>query len=86
MKFLMPQTKIQSRVVVLGAGVVGLTTAIALLESGFHVTIVAEHLPGSFHPDYTSPWAGAIWRSFSDESDPMGLGTREMGHTKPTRK
>ncbi|CAG8527878.1 8719_t:CDS:1 [Ambispora gerdemannii] len=52
-------------VVVIGAGVSGLTTATLLLkqEKGYHVTIVAKHFPGELTGEYTSPWAGANWRS-----------------------
>ncbi|KAF8600605.1 nucleotide-binding domain-containing protein [Ceratobasidium sp. AG-I] len=47
-------------VTVLGAGVVGLSTAIRLLEKKFDVNIIAEFLPGDKKTiEYTSPWAGA---------------------------
>ncbi|KAH8817600.1 D-amino-acid oxidase [Flagelloscypha sp. PMI_526] len=48
-------------VVVLGAGVVGLTTAIQLQETGrYNVTIIAETLPTDPKTiTYTSQWAGA---------------------------
>ncbi|ORY15113.1 FAD dependent oxidoreductase [Clohesyomyces aquaticus] len=52
-------------VIVLGAGVVGLQTAVSLLEDGHKVTIVTEHFPGDESIEYTSPWAGAIWRTHS---------------------
>jgi D-amino-acid oxidase len=45
------------RVLVIGAGVCGLTAAICLAEAGFDVTIRAARLP----PDTTSVAAGAIW-------------------------
>jgi D-amino-acid oxidase len=45
------------RVVVIGAGVIGLTTALCLLRRGFAVTIVADR----FTPDVTSIVAGALW-------------------------
>ena len=47
-------------VVVLGAGVVGLSTALAILRSrpGARVVVVAE----DFTPDTTSDGAGALWR------------------------
>ena len=44
-------------VLVVGAGVSGLTTAICLAESGLAVSIHADRLP----PDTTSAVAGAIW-------------------------
>ncbi len=44
-------------VVVLGAGVIGLVTALRLLERGFSVTILAD----AFSPHTTSNVAGALW-------------------------
>ncbi|KAF8217780.1 FAD dependent oxidoreductase [Mycena galopus ATCC 62051] len=45
---------------VVGAGVVGLSTAIRALEAGFHVTIFAETFPGDTKTiKYTSCWAAA---------------------------
>ena len=47
-------------IVVLGAGVVGLSTAILALDAGYQVTIVARDLPADQKTtSYTSPWAGA---------------------------
>lgn len=45
------------------AGVIGLQTSLTLLKAGHKVTVIAEHLPGDESIAYTSPWAGAIWRS-----------------------
>ncbi|KAF4313420.1 putative d-amino-acid oxidase protein [Botryosphaeria dothidea] len=56
-------------VVVIGAGVIGLQTAITLLEAGAAVTIVAKHVPGDKSIDYTSPWAGAQWRTHALNED-----------------
>ncbi|KAK2734847.1 hypothetical protein FQN55_002492 [Onygenales sp. PD_40] len=50
-------------IVVIGAGVIGLQTALFLLEAGYKVTIIAEHFPGDLDALYTSPWAGGQWRS-----------------------
>ncbi|KAF9280341.1 hypothetical protein BGZ68_007305 [Mortierella alpina] len=55
---------------VLGAGVSGLSTALALLEKGHYaVKVIATHLPSDLNIDYTSPWAGAHWRSYADIAD-----------------
>ncbi|KAG0204751.1 hypothetical protein BGX28_003413 [Mortierella sp. GBA30] len=55
---------------ILGAGVSGLSTALALLEKGnYSVKVVATHLPSDLNIDYTSPWAGAHWRSYADIAD-----------------
>lgn len=50
---------------VLGAGVVGLTTALVLQASGHDVTIIATEFPDKYDEksQYTSPKAGAHWRS-----------------------
>ncbi|MEI2579828.1 FAD-dependent oxidoreductase [Scytonema sp. PRP1] len=45
------------KILVIGAGVSGLTTAICLREAGFSVVIVADR----FAPDLTSVVAGALW-------------------------
>ncbi|KAF2204272.1 nucleotide-binding domain-containing protein [Delitschia confertaspora ATCC 74209] len=50
-------------IVVLGAGVIGLQTALALLEAEYKVTVIAQHFPEDQSIEYTSPWAGAIWRT-----------------------
>jgi len=60
----MPSAK--TNVVVLGAGVIGLTIAHVLTEganaSRFSVSVVARDLPEDFHSQgYASPWAGANW-------------------------
>lgn len=50
-------------VVVVGAGVIGLSCALALAENGYEVSILARDFPS--HPlnaRYTSPWAGAHFR------------------------
>ncbi len=38
------------------AGVIGLQSALSLLEEGFNVTVVAKHIPGDESIEYTSPW------------------------------
>ncbi|KAI5955783.1 DAO1 [Candida jiufengensis] len=61
-----------TQIVVLGAGVVGLTTAIELKKwnSNLNITIVAQHFPGDFDNQYyTSPYAGANWQSFASNKD-----------------
>lgn len=56
----------QRNVVVLGAGVIGLTTALLLAESKqykYNAMVVAKHMPGDYDIEYASPWAGAnyLW-------------------------
>ncbi|CCH45986.1 D-amino acid dehydrogenase small subunit [Wickerhamomyces ciferrii] len=57
------------RVVVLGAGVIGLTSALKLLEQGYDVSIVGRNIPGDLDIHYTSPFAGANWSSFASKSE-----------------
>ncbi len=49
--------KNETRILIIGAGISGLTTAICLKENGFGVVIVAE----KFAPDIVSNVAGALW-------------------------
>jgi hypothetical protein len=49
---------LMKHIVVVGCGVVGLTTAYILVEKGYHVTIVATWFPGDRGANYTSPYAG----------------------------
>lgn len=57
----------QQKFLVLGAGVVGLTTAIELADRypEAEVTIAAQYFPGDRSPMYTSPIAGANWLSIA---------------------
>jgi len=53
------------------AGVTGLSVAQILSKNGYHVTIVAREMPRHRSLDYTSPWAGAIyrpWPAIDDQS------------------
>ncbi|KAJ1915928.1 hypothetical protein H4219_004062 [Mycoemilia scoparia] len=59
-------------VVVIGAGVIGLTTALSLQRTGkFQVTIISSQYPRSKgaqeSQDWASPWAGAHWRSWAGD-------------------
>ncbi|KAK3330116.1 hypothetical protein B0H66DRAFT_542828 [Apodospora peruviana] len=56
----------KQHVVVIGAGVIGLSCALQLQKTGLSVTIVAEHFPSpsetmdpEVYINYSSPWAGA---------------------------
>jgi D-amino-acid oxidase len=60
-----PIRKPNKHIIILGAGVTGLTTALKL-NSGptpaqYDITIIAAHFPGDESIDYTSPKAGADW-------------------------
>ncbi|CAG8593871.1 15875_t:CDS:2, partial [Racocetra fulgida] len=52
----------KKKVNVIGAGVIGITTALILQRNGYQVQILAEHWPGDSDINYTSPWAGAAWK------------------------
>ena len=67
------------RVVVLGAGCFGLSSAIRLLQAGYRSVVV---LSRSRTPNTTSDGAGALWRPVIDANDPMEpLYTRWGQHT-----
>ncbi|GAA5801758.1 hypothetical protein HPULCUR_007210 [Helicostylum pulchrum] len=57
------------KVNVIGAGVIGLTTALLLQQKGYDVTIIASEFPGDKHIQYTSPCAGARWKTLAPNSD-----------------
>ncbi|GAA5964453.1 hypothetical protein JCM3765_006285 [Sporobolomyces pararoseus] len=60
----------QQKVVVLGAGVVGLTCALSLVERGFAVHIVARDLPEDTDSQlFASPYAGANWCPFKNPEE-----------------
>ncbi|OAA59024.1 NAD(P)-binding domain protein [Niveomyces insectorum RCEF 264] len=44
---------------IVGAGIIGLTSALALSRAGYRVGIVARNLPGDLSTEWASPWAGA---------------------------
>ncbi|GAB7366785.1 hypothetical protein MBLNU230_g0736t1 [Neophaeotheca triangularis] len=46
-------------VVVVGAGIVGLTSALCLSRAGYKVAVVAREFPGDQTTNWASPWAGA---------------------------
>ncbi|KAK1143720.1 D-amino acid oxidase [Aspergillus melleus] len=47
-------------IVVIGAGVAGLTTALLLSRiPGYKIVVIAKHMPGDYDIEYASPWAGA---------------------------
>ncbi|KAK5164412.1 hypothetical protein LTR04_001921 [Oleoguttula sp. CCFEE 6159] len=61
--------KKDKRVVVIGAGIIGLQSALFLLEAGYDVTIMAEFWPGDESVEYCSPWAGAHWRTHAKTNE-----------------
>lgn len=54
--------------VILGAGVIGLSSALLLCENGYKVKVIAKHFPHDSDPSYTSPWAGAHFRPFPSQT------------------
>ncbi|CAG8719873.1 8400_t:CDS:10, partial [Gigaspora rosea] len=81
----------KKQVTVIGAGISGLTTAV-LLQEQYNVTIVSRELPGELKDGYTSPWAGAHWRSHArlDDIRQQGFDKEtfihfwDLAHTKPS--
>lgn len=59
-----------SQVVVVGAGVIGLSCALTLSEGGYKVKVVAANFPTDpLNSKYTSSWAGAHYRPFPSHTD-----------------
>ncbi|KAL4894259.1 POT family-domain-containing protein [Aspergillus ambiguus] len=63
------------------AGIIGLNVALELSKRGCgrHITVIAKHLPGDVHVDYTSPWAGANFSGISG-NDPNALRWDKAGY------
>ena len=57
-----------SRITVVGAGVVGLSCAVALQEAGHEVQVIAQAAPT------TSEVAGGLWLPYATGEDPRTLG------------
>lgn len=51
------------KVLVLGSGIIGITSSLILLRGGHEVTIITKSIP----PDTTSNMAGAFWYPVLDE-------------------
>lgn len=46
-------------IIIIGAGVTGLSTALCLMQEGYkNVTVMAKYIPGDMSIEYTSPFAG----------------------------
>jgi D-amino-acid oxidase len=62
-----------NKFVVLGAGVIGLSTALTLREAypSSIINVVAKHFPGDRSIEYASPWAGANWSSMAIDNGPL---------------
>lgn len=88
------------RVIVVGAGVVGLTSAVRLLEAGHRVDVVARELPlettsavaaALWYPYLALPqervtaWAGRSYEVFRDLAEVPGSGVRMMTGTELLR-
>ncbi|OGE58338.1 hypothetical protein PENARI_c001G08289 [Penicillium arizonense] len=61
----------EKTIVVIGAGVLGLTTALSIqqrLGRPFTVLLIARDFPGSTSVNYASPWAGAHYRPVPGQS------------------
>lgn len=73
------------KVVVVGAGVIGLSAAYILAQKNYNVVVISEHLPNDSYkaPEYTSLWAGAHFRPFPSNSE---SDVRESNYTRQTLK
>ncbi|WFC99292.1 D-amino-acid oxidase [Malassezia yamatoensis] len=63
-------TASSKQAVIVGAGVLGLTSALELRKRGYNVTIIAKDLPHDRHSQaFASPWAGANWLSYAGKDE-----------------
>ncbi|CAD6888895.1 unnamed protein product [Tilletia controversa] len=60
----------EHRIIVVGAGIIGLTTAVVLREQGNDVLLLGRELPtDSTSQHFASVWAGANWCSYAGPAD-----------------
>ncbi|KAK4689132.1 D-amino-acid oxidase, partial [Tremellales sp. Uapishka_1] len=60
---------VETPIVVVGSGVIGLTIALLLARRGYEVGVMARDLPSDvLSQDWSSPWAGANWCPFGSDS------------------
>lgn len=74
---LVPPIPLSPRVLIIGGGVTGLTTAWTLLDRGYHVTIISREWAND-KERLTSQVAGALW-----EMPPAGCGPQMYGDKIP---
>ncbi|HMI45827.1 MAG TPA: FAD-dependent oxidoreductase, partial [Gemmatimonadaceae bacterium] len=63
-------------VVIVGAGLIGLTTAVALAERGVSVTLIGEHMPGEASPAAAGMLAPSVERATGPAHD-FGIAARD---------
>jgi ribulose 1,5-bisphosphate synthetase/thiazole synthase len=64
--------KMPATIAVVGAGIIGLASALLLAEEGLHVSLIARELPGDGGIGWASPYAGATL------IPPPEMGQKEM--------
>jgi glycine/D-amino acid oxidase-like deaminating enzyme len=50
------QNTITCDVGIVGAGIIGLTSALDLVQTGYRVVVIARNLPGDQTTEWSSPW------------------------------
>ncbi|KAI9486483.1 MAG: hypothetical protein EXX96DRAFT_516544 [Benjaminiella poitrasii] len=75
--------KSSKSIVVIGAGITGLTTALLLMEKGYkNILVVVKYLPGSMCIEYTPPYEGAHWRIMAKNDDILLQTSDTIGYKK----
>ncbi|KAJ5359973.1 D-amino-acid oxidase [Penicillium concentricum] len=70
----------QGHVIIIGAGVIGLSIAVKLSKY-MKITVIARELPGDVGIDYASPWAGAHFRPTPAKTEEEQQEQAWMRHT-----
>ncbi|KAJ5159119.1 D-amino-acid oxidase [Penicillium coprophilum] len=70
----------QGHVIIVGAGVIGLSIAVKLSKY-MRITVIARELPGDSGIDYASPWAGAHFRPIPAKTEEERKEQAWMRHT-----